>query len=100
MAQFTTTCDIAPHLITGLCKGEEDLSVLGPVTIASLCKEIKNGLNDKEDVQPLYWKPHVIEFLQVETLFNHFARGLFDVGDNIGRPLLGACCSGPTTLQR
>lgn len=38
MAQFTTTCDIAPHLITGLCKGEEDLSVLGPVTIASLCK--------------------------------------------------------------
>ncbi|CAF3602768.1 unnamed protein product [Fusarium graminearum] len=56
--------------------------------------------------------PHVIEFLQVETLFNHFylvmelqdgdaselalldeftqARGLFDVGDNIGRPLLGA----------
>ncbi|KAM0367464.1 hypothetical protein ACHAO7_008033 [Fusarium culmorum] len=53
--------------------------------------------------------PHVIEFLQVETLFNHFylvmelqdgdaselaeldefkkARGLFDVGDNIGRPL-------------
>ncbi|KAK6723109.1 hypothetical protein SNK03_001923 [Fusarium graminearum] len=75
-----------PVCITGLHQGQEDLWVLGP--------------------------PHVIEFLQVETLFNHFylvmelqdgdaselalldeftqARGLFDVGDNIGRPLLGA----------
>ncbi|CAG2005235.1 unnamed protein product [Fusarium graminearum] len=66
-----------------------------------------------QSASPAYIKPHVIEFLQIETLFNHFylvmelqdgdaselalldeftqARGLFDVGDNIGRPLLGAC---------
>ncbi|EYB22738.1 hypothetical protein FG05_01676 [Fusarium graminearum] len=91
--------------IYSLYQGEEDLWVPDPVCIT--------GLHQGEEDLPVLGPPHVIEFLQVETLFNHFylvmelqdgdaselalldeftqARGLFDVGDNIGRPLLGAC---------
>ncbi|CAF3591218.1 unnamed protein product [Fusarium graminearum] len=104
--------DLADHIrcrlfiidIYSLHQGEEDLPVLGPVSIS---------IKGVEKISQKLKMPHVIEFLQVETLFNHFylvmelqdgdaselalldeftqARGLFDVGDNIGRPLLGAC---------